>query len=673
MGRALGLGLLGGPDLFEVLVFALELLQFLLDQRKALLRALVLFLAHRFALDLELDHPAVQPVHRLGLGVDLDLDLGRGLVDQVDGLVGQEAVGDVAVAQLGRGDDGRVGDLHAVVHLVLLLQAAQDGNRGLHAGLVDQHLLEAALERGVLLDVFAVLVQGGGADAVQLAAGQGRLEHIAGVDGAFGLAGADHGVDLVDEQDGLAFVLGHFLEHALQALLEVAAVLRTGQQQRHVQHQHALVLQGIGHLAVDDALGQALDDGRLADARLADQHRVVLAAALQHLDGAADFLVAADDRVQLALASAVGQVQRVLLERLALALGFGVVDLLAAAHRLDRGLQCLARQAMAAHDAGQVGLGIGQGQQEHLAGDELVAALAGFLFGGLQQRHQVPPGLHRLARTADLGQAGDQSVERRLQRRRLDACPLQQRARAVVLGQHRRQHMDRLDIGVVAGDGQALGLAQGFLEAGGELVGTHGMKSPVAPPVGRPSALFKLTQIKAATIRMPNQAASSEPTTWARVWASAMPNCPCLSSTSDSPENAENVVKPPRNPVTSSSFMSSFGCRPNHSSAMPISRPPTRLTSRVPSGNPAQRALNSRPACQRARAPSAAPIETASAFMRHWPRQRPSAPAPRHLRRGRRPSARRPACIPSSRTAPGFSNSPSGTRRPGRPARGGRW
>ena len=59
-------------------------------------------------------------------------------------------------------------------------------------GSLDQHLLEAALERGVLLDVLAVLVERGGADAVQLAARQRGLEHVAGVDRALGLAGADH-------------------------------------------------------------------------------------------------------------------------------------------------------------------------------------------------------------------------------------------------------------------------------------------------------------------------------------------------------------------------------------------------------------------------------------------------------------------------------------------------
>jgi uncharacterized protein YjiS (DUF1127 family) len=50
--------------------------------------------------------------------------------------------------------------------------------------------------------------------------------------------------------------------------------------------------------------GRALDDRGLADAGLADQHRVVLGAAREHLDDAADLLVAADDRIELALARA---------------------------------------------------------------------------------------------------------------------------------------------------------------------------------------------------------------------------------------------------------------------------------------------------------------------------------------------------------------------------------
>ncbi len=73
-----------------------------------------------------------------------------------------------------------------------------------------------------------------------------------------------------------------------------------------VEGDEALVLQALGHVAVDDALGEALDDRGLADAGLADEHRVVLGAAAEHLDDAADLVVAADDRIELAVAGARG-------------------------------------------------------------------------------------------------------------------------------------------------------------------------------------------------------------------------------------------------------------------------------------------------------------------------------------------------------------------------------
>ena len=61
------------------------------------------------------------------------------------------------------------------------------------------------------------------------------------------------------------------------------------------------VAQRLRDVALDDPLGEPLDDRRLADARLADQHRVVLRAAREDLDHAADLVVAADHRVELAV------------------------------------------------------------------------------------------------------------------------------------------------------------------------------------------------------------------------------------------------------------------------------------------------------------------------------------------------------------------------------------
>jgi hypothetical protein len=52
----------------------LELGDLVLDQARRFLRGLVLLLAHRLALDLQLDQAAVELVHHLGLGVDLHLD-----------------------------------------------------------------------------------------------------------------------------------------------------------------------------------------------------------------------------------------------------------------------------------------------------------------------------------------------------------------------------------------------------------------------------------------------------------------------------------------------------------------------------------------------------------------------------------------------------------------------
>ena len=68
------------------------------------------------------------------------------------------------------------------------------------------------------------------------------------------------------------------------------------------------VLERRGHVAGDDAQGEALDHRGLADAGLAGEDRVVLAAAHEDVDDLADFLVAADDGVDLALAGLFGQV-----------------------------------------------------------------------------------------------------------------------------------------------------------------------------------------------------------------------------------------------------------------------------------------------------------------------------------------------------------------------------
>ena len=92
------------------------------------------------------------------------------------------------------------------------------------ARLFDQHRLEAPFQGRIFFHVLAVFIDGRRADHVQFAARQHGFEHVAGVHGAFGRAGADHGVHFINEQDDFAGGVGNLLQDRLQALFEFAAV-----------------------------------------------------------------------------------------------------------------------------------------------------------------------------------------------------------------------------------------------------------------------------------------------------------------------------------------------------------------------------------------------------------------------------------------------------------------
>ena len=116
--------------------------------------------------------------HFLGHRGFAELHPAPRLVEEVDGLVGQEAVGDVAARLVHRGLEGLVPVAHVVELLVAVLDAAEDLDRLLLGGRGDLDRLEAALERAVLLDVLPILRGGGGADALDLAAGERGLQDV---------------------------------------------------------------------------------------------------------------------------------------------------------------------------------------------------------------------------------------------------------------------------------------------------------------------------------------------------------------------------------------------------------------------------------------------------------------------------------------------------------------
>ncbi len=112
-------------------------------------------------------------------------------------------------------------------------------------------------------------------------------------------ARADQHVDFIYEEDRARLL--ELVNDAFKSLFELAAVHRSGHERADVQLEQAFVHQRRGDVALHDALGESLHDGGLADARLADEGRIVLGAARQDLDDALDLHLPPDDRVEFFL------------------------------------------------------------------------------------------------------------------------------------------------------------------------------------------------------------------------------------------------------------------------------------------------------------------------------------------------------------------------------------
>ncbi len=171
--------------------------------------------------------------------------------------------------------------------------------------------------------MLAVLVGGGGADDLDLAARQGRLEDRGGVERALGGTGADERVHLVDEQDD-ALVLDDLGHDALEAVFELAAVLGAGRpraETSRVQTWRPASISGTSPAtmswarpsttAVLPTPGSPMSSG------------LFFGAAREHLHDALGLGLAADDRVELALARELGEVAAVLAQGAAVGLGLG--------------------------------------------------------------------------------------------------------------------------------------------------------------------------------------------------------------------------------------------------------------------------------------------------------------------------------------------------------------
>src|SRR5690606_35697264 len=218
-------------------------------------------------------------------------------------------------------------------------------------------------------------------------------------------------MELVDEHDDLAVGGGDLLQHGLEALLELAAELGTGDERAEVQRDDALAFKSLRDVAAYDTLGQALGDGRLTDARLADQHRIVFRAARENLDDAANFFVAADHRVELAGACELREITAVLLERLVGRFWVLVGDALVAADLRQRLHRAVAVDVVATQERfGGRSLDREDAEEEMLGADVLVTELPRLGLGGLERAAKAGAD-DRVRADLELGRAFDKGED----------------------------------------------------------------------------------------------------------------------------------------------------------------------------------------------------------------------------------------------------------------------
>ena len=307
----------------------------------------VVLLGQRGLLDLQPHHPAGELVELGRHRVDLGAEHRAGLVDQVDRLVRQEPVGDVAVAER---RPRRPARCPAIFTPWKTSSRSRRPRRIETASSTDGSSTMTGWNRRSRAASFSMRLRYSSSVVAPIMCSSPRasigLSMLPASIAPSAAPAPDDGVQLVDEQQDAALRGLDLGQDGLEPLLELAAVLGPGHQRAHVEGEDRLVPQPFGHVAADDPLGQALHDGGLAHARVADQDRVVLGLAGQDLDDPPDLGVPADDRVEPAAGRVGDQVAAVLLQRLVGALRHGRGDPLVAADLGQRLQEAVPGQAV---------------------------------------------------------------------------------------------------------------------------------------------------------------------------------------------------------------------------------------------------------------------------------------------------------------------------------------
>ena len=243
----------------------------------------------------------------------MDACASASLIEDINCLVWQKAVLDVAARKCNSSLDSSLGIVDVVVLLIAVLKTVDDRNGVVVVWLADVDWLETPLKCSVLLDMFTVLFCRSCADDLDFSTRQRWLQDGRGVDGAFCGTCTNDGVNLVNEED---VILG-FLQlsnNLLHAVLKLTAILRTSYQTCQVKRPNLLSAQDVRNVTGCNELSQALNNSSLTNARVSQDKWVVFLTAGKNLHDTLNLAITTDDRVKLFICSKLSKVAAKLLQ-----------------------------------------------------------------------------------------------------------------------------------------------------------------------------------------------------------------------------------------------------------------------------------------------------------------------------------------------------------------------
>ena len=136
---------------------------------------------------------------------------------------------------------------------------------------------------------------------------------------------------LIDKEDDIAIGMAHLVEDRFEALFKLAAIFCTRNQRAHIKAHQGAAFKAVGHIAIGNAQREPFGNRGLARTRLTDDRGVVFGTPCKDLDRTADFFIAPDHGVELAIARGFREVAGELLHRVIGAFSVRAVRFLAAA------------------------------------------------------------------------------------------------------------------------------------------------------------------------------------------------------------------------------------------------------------------------------------------------------------------------------------------------------